>query len=123
MGRRSRQRARAGESVATGAGTGSSAEASSARDHMARVRVSDDVWADFRAAAGDRPLSSLLAELVETEVRRHRRERLEAGAVEDRELVAVLDEARELHADLTAAIARLERRLDRPRPAPLHVYE
>lgn len=123
MGRRARQRARAGESASVGGGAGASAEAPASRDHMARVRVSDDVWADFRAAAGDRPLSSLLAELVEGEVRRHRRERLEGGAVEDRELLAALAQARELHADLTAVVARLERRLDRPRPAPLHVYE
>lgn len=121
MGRRARQRARAGGNVATS--PGASAEAPAVRDHMARVRVSDDVWADFRAAAGDRPLSSLLAELVEAEVRRHRRERLEAGAVDDRELVDALAEARELHADLAAVVARLERRLDRPRPAPLRVYE
>jgi hypothetical protein len=71
MGRRGRQRARS-------ASTGDSGE-SPVRDHMARVRVSDDVWADFRAAAGSRPLASLLAELVEAEVRRYRRERVAAG--------------------------------------------
>jgi hypothetical protein len=115
MGGRPRQGARA-------ASAGDSAE-SPVRDHMARVRVSDDVWADFRGAAGSRSLASLLAELVEAEVRQYRRERVAAGAVEDRELVAALAEARELHANLTAVVARLERRLDRPREVSPRVYE
>jgi hypothetical protein len=90
---------------------------------MARVRVSDDVWADFRAAAGSRPLSYVLADLVEGEVRRYRRERIESGGVFDRELLAALAQARELHADVAAVVARLERRLDRRREASPRVYE
>jgi hypothetical protein len=116
MGRRGRQGARA-------AGGGGDSAASPARDHMARVRVSDAVWADFRAAAGSRPLSYFLAELVEGEVRRYRRERIESGGVTDRELLAALAEARELHADMEAVVERLERRLDRSGQASPHVYE
>jgi hypothetical protein len=115
MGRRGRQRARSVRA-------GDSAE-SSARDHMARVRVSDDVWADFRAAAGELPLSYVLAKLVEGEVRRYRRQRVASGGVTDRELLAALAQARELHAELAAVVARLERRLDRSWQASPGVYE
>ena len=73
MGRRTRQRARAVGGVA----------GPPVRDHMARVPVCDDVWADFRAAAGARPLSALLAELVEGEARRCRRERIANGHPDD----------------------------------------
>ena len=38
------------------------------RDHMARVRVADDVWSEFRAAAGPTPLNVVLGELVQREV-------------------------------------------------------
>jgi len=109
MSKRARQRARAGGDEP-------------ARDHMARVRVSDDVWADFRAAAGSRSMAAVLAELVEGEVRRYRRERLTAGHADDRELLAALAQARELRADLEAIVGRLERRLDRPPPALPGVY-
>lgn len=93
-----------------------------ARDHMARVRVSDDVWADFHAASGSRSMAAVLAELVEGEVRRYRRERLTTGQADDRELLAALTHARELHADLEAIVGRLERRLDRPPPVRPDVY-
>lgn len=110
MGKRARQRSRTGGALEP------------VRDHMARVRVSDDAWADFRAAAGSRSMAAVLAELVEGEVRRYRRERLAAGHTSDRELLAALVETRELRADLDAIVGRLERRLDRPSPEPPGVY-
>jgi predicted CopG family antitoxin len=86
---------------------------SDVRDHMARVAVSDEVWSDFRAAADQRSLSSVLAELVEREVQRYRQRRVRDGTADDRELLAALVEARELQRDLTEIVGRLERRLDR----------
>jgi hypothetical protein len=116
MGRRSRRRARA-----IGGG-GDSAE-SSVPDHMVRVRVSDEVWADFRAAAGYRSVSSRLSELVEECVRDYRRQQVVEGTVNDRELLDALNRARALRADLTAVIGRLERRLDRPAAPRQDVHE
>lgn len=83
------------------------------RDHMARVHVSDAVWAEFRAAAGTTPLNLRLGELVTREVDRHRSRRLREGQLDDIELVDALERARELHADLAALVGRLERRLER----------
>lgn len=82
---------------------------------MARVRVTDEVWTDFRAAAGQRPLNELLGELVVRHVDRYRSRRLKEAHLDDDELLAALDRARELHADLAEITARLERRLvDQP---------
>ncbi|MGI8593262.1 MAG: hypothetical protein ACR2ML_02665 [Solirubrobacteraceae bacterium] len=61
----------------------------------------------------------VLGRLVEREVDRHRALRLKAGQLDDQELADALDRAHELHADLTAIVARLERRLDRRPPTPL----
>ena len=80
---------------------------------MARVRVTDDVWADFRAAAGQQPLSYVLADLVEREERRYRQRRVEDGRAGDEEVLAALHDARQLRDELTTIVARLERRLDR----------
>lgn len=104
MGRRARQRAR--DDATRGL-------PSDVRDHMARIAVSDEVWADFRAAAGQRPISSVLAEMVEREVHRHRQRRVRDGAADDHEVLAALAEARELRDDLAEIVARLDRRLDR----------
>lgn len=79
------------------------------RDHMARVRASDETWSDFRAAAGQQPLSVLLGELVERHVDRYRARRLQDGELDDTELLDALDRARELHSDLAALVTRLER--------------
>jgi hypothetical protein len=102
MGRRSRQRAK--DQTAN--------EASDApprrRDRMARVAVADDVWADFRAAAGHRAISEVLGELVEREVARYRSQRLRDGQVDSRELLEALDRARQQQEDLAALVARLE---------------
>lgn len=88
------------------------------RDHMARVRVPDEVWADFRAAAGAKPVNLLLGELVQREVDQWRAQRLKEGQLDDRELLDALDRAHELHGNLTRVIARLELRAGRQASAP-----
>jgi hypothetical protein len=75
---------------------------------MARVAVPSDVWADFRAAIGYRPIAEALGDLVEREVERYRSRRLRDGQLEPRELLDALDRAREQQADLEAVVARLE---------------
>jgi hypothetical protein len=76
---------------------------------MARVQVSDDVWADFRAAAGNRPISEVLGELVSREVDRHRSKRLRQRQLEPSELVDALEDARRQQGDLKLIVERLER--------------
>lgn len=71
---------------------------------MARVQVSDEVWAAFRLGLGPRPVSVALGELVEREVGRQRRR--SAGDVESVRLA--LEDARELSQELTVLTARLE---------------
>jgi hypothetical protein len=75
---------------------------------MARVRVADDVWADFRAAAGYRPISEVLGELVTREVDRYRSKRMRDGHLDPREIIDALEHARRQQADLVAIVARLE---------------
>jgi hypothetical protein len=79
---------------------------------MARVRVTDEVWAEFRAAAGLQPINLLLGELVERHLQRVRSEQLRHGKLEDADLIEALDRAHELHRDLGAIVTRLEQRLD-----------
>lgn len=80
---------------------------------MARVLVSDAVWADFRAAAGTTPLNLRLGELVTRDVDRYRTRHLREGQLDDEELIEALGRAKDLYADLAALVARLERRLER----------
>jgi hypothetical protein len=47
---------------------------------MARVRVPDDVWSEFRAAAGMTSINLVLGDLVQREVDRHRADALDPGA-------------------------------------------
>jgi hypothetical protein len=75
---------------------------------MARVHVSDEVWADFRSLAGYRPISEVLGELVLRDVERYRSRRLRAGELDDREVAEALGRAREQHGDLAVIVARLE---------------
>ena len=77
---------------------------------MARVHVSDDVWAEFRRAAGNTPMSQVLGRLVEREVERARARRIRHGTVDDQLVLDALERARELHEDVAAIIERLERR-------------
>ncbi|MGH2970190.1 MAG: hypothetical protein ACRDK0_14185 [Solirubrobacteraceae bacterium] len=75
---------------------------------MARVQVADDSWADFRAAAGHRPISEVLGELVTREVDRYRSKRLRDGQLDPREVTDALEHARRQQADLAAIVDRLE---------------
>jgi hypothetical protein len=75
---------------------------------MARVQVADDVWADFRAAAGYRPISEVLGELVTREVDRYRSQRLRDGELDQQELIDALEHARRQQDDLAALVDRLE---------------
>lgn len=86
------------------------------RDRMARVQVSDDVWAAYRAGLGATPVNIALGELVSREVgRRARRRASDVAGVR-----IALDDARVLADELAALIARLEHaaRSDRPVAAP-----
>lgn len=78
------------------------------RDRMARVQVTDEVWSDFRALAGHRPMSELLGELVTREVAKYRSRKLREGALQPDELVEALDRAQAQQDDLEAIVARLE---------------
>jgi hypothetical protein len=71
---------------------------------MARVQVSDEVWAAYRASLGTRPVSVALGELVRREVgRAARRSASDADAAS-----LALDDARQLSDELTALITRFE---------------
>jgi hypothetical protein len=80
---------------------------------MARVQVSDEVWALYRAGLGVTPVSTALGELVRREVGRKARWR--ASDVAGVRLA--LDDARELVDELAALITRLERAARSDRPA------
>jgi hypothetical protein len=75
-----------------------------ARDRMARVQVSDEIWSAFRAGLGATPASVALGRLVEREVAsRRRRASLDAEAVH-----AAIGEGRLVAEELAALISRLE---------------
>jgi hypothetical protein len=100
VGKRSRQRrSRAEERVRP---------APAARDRMARVRVDDETWREFRAIAGYRSIAEVLGQLVEREVRTVRSSRLRDEQLVDRELLEALERARNQAEDLRAIVARLE---------------
>jgi hypothetical protein len=99
MGRRSRHRT-------------SSDRPAPRRDHQARVKVSDEVWSDFREATRNSSVAMALGELVAREVDRYRARRVRDGAADERELLEALERAHELHGRLAELVKRLERRLD-----------
>jgi hypothetical protein len=99
MGRRSRRRTSSGTQAPT-------------RDHQARVKVSDDVWTDFREATRNSSVAIALGELVAREVDRYRARRVREGAADEQRLLEALERAQELHAHLAELVKRLERRLD-----------
>lgn len=74
----------------------------------AALAAPDDVWADFRALAGYRPIAQVLGDLVAHEVDRYRSRRLKDNTLEPRELIDALDRAHHQQQDLAAIIARLE---------------
>jgi len=82
---------------------------------MARVHVSDETWAAFRAQLGAMPVSVALGRLVERDVARSVRR-----STSDGEGVRVaLEDAREVAEELASMIGRLERAagaLDGPAP-------
>jgi hypothetical protein len=72
---------------------------------MARVQVSDETWAAYRAALGTTPVSVALGRLVEREVACRRR-----ATVEDRDGIReAVNEARVVANELNALVARLDR--------------
>src|SRR6266851_5132495 len=97
MGRRARNRARTSDSVAA-----------APRDRMARVRVDERTWREFRQAVGMQSIAERLGELVARDVAAHRRRQLRAGELDAHEVVDALTQARELSRDLDEITARLE---------------
>jgi hypothetical protein len=72
---------------------------------MARVQVSDEVWATYRASLGTIPASVALGKLVRRKVgRAARRSASDADGVR-----LALEDARQLSDELASLIARLER--------------
>lgn len=104
MGRRTRRRA---------AGAATPKSRARKRDHQARVKVSDEVWREFRDVVGNDSIAVYLGRLVERAVERDRARRVREGTVDELELLDALERAQELHADLGAMVARLERWLGR----------
>lgn len=71
---------------------------------MARVQISDEIWAAYRASLGATPVSVALGELVRREVGRAARR-----AANDTDGVRLaLEDARALSDELAALMARLE---------------
>ena len=80
---------------------------------MARVQVSDEIWAAYRAGLGATPVSVALGELVRREVARSARR-----TASDLEGVRIaLEDARHLSGELASLIARLERAGSAPLPS------
>jgi hypothetical protein len=82
------------------------------RDHQARVKISDDVWSDFREATRNSSVAIALGDLVTREVDRYRARRVREGSADDKELLEALERAQELHAELAELVRRLERRIE-----------
>jgi hypothetical protein len=80
------------------------------RDHQARVKVSDDVWSDFRTVTRNSSVAVALGDLVTREVDRYRARRVREGSADEHELLEALERAQELHTELTELVRRLERR-------------
>jgi hypothetical protein len=75
------------------------------RDRIARVQVSDEIWAAFRAGLGRTPVNAALGELVRREVaRKARRSAQDADGIR-----LALADAHEVADELTSLIARLDR--------------
>jgi hypothetical protein len=80
---------------------------------MARVQVSDEIWAAYRAGLGATPVSVALGELVRREVGRNARR-----SASDLEGVRIaLEDARQLSGELASLVARLERAGSAPLPS------
>jgi hypothetical protein len=79
-------------------------EAGAQRDRMARVQVSDDVWAAFRASLGATPVSAALGELVRREVGRSERR----TASDEQAIRLAVEDARAVAEELHEMISRLD---------------
>lgn len=75
---------------------------------MARVRVDEETWREFRAGIAA-TVAERLGELVVREVSAQRRHRVRDGQADAGEVFDALAAARELGVDLVAITARLER--------------
>ena len=82
------------------------------RDHQARVKVSDDVWSEFRETTRNSSVAIALGDLVTREVDRYRARRVREGSADEQELLEALERAQELHAELAELVRRLERRIE-----------
>src|SRR4051794_33067175 len=79
-------------------------------DRQARVKVTDDVWDDFRLLTRTEGVGEALGRLVTREVERWRTRRVRDGSADDQAVLDALERAHELQAHLAAIVARLERR-------------
>ncbi|MDQ3880977.1 MAG: hypothetical protein M3295_07890 [Chloroflexota bacterium] len=75
---------------------------------MARVRVDDQTWREFRHEIGSSTVAQRLGELVARHLGERRRRRLHNGQLEAREVQQALEQAAELSRDLAAITRRLE---------------
>jgi hypothetical protein len=80
------------------------------RDRQARVKVTDDVWDDYRLLIRTEGVGDALGRLVTREVERSRVARIREGSADDQAVLDALERAHELQADLATIVARLERR-------------
>jgi hypothetical protein len=71
---------------------------------MARVQVSDETWAAYRALLGAVPASRAIGRLIEREVASHRRR----TALDSESVQAAVQEARVVARELEALVSRLE---------------
>ena len=71
---------------------------------MARVQVSDEVWAAYRSQLGLTPVSVALGRLVEREVASHRRR----SSIDADGVRGAVEDARAVVAELANLVARLE---------------
>ena len=90
---------------------GAKVDAEKKSDHMARVSVTDFVWADFKQAAGRRRVSvtAYLGTLIEREVTRLRAVAAREESLSATEATAALAEVKSLTGDLASIANRLER--------------
>lgn len=80
------------------------------RDRQARVKVSDEVWDDFRLLTRTEGVGDALGRLVTREVERWRVARIGKGSADDKEVLDALERAHELQAELVTIVGYLERR-------------
>jgi hypothetical protein len=80
------------------------------RDRQERVKVTHDVWDDFRLLTRNEGVGDALGRLVTREVERWRVARIRDGSADDQAVLDALERAHELQADLAAIVARLEHR-------------